>query len=201
MKKVWTMLAFCAAAVSAHAQAQVIYSNQPQPNYAPAPAVAPYAQPEVGQGYFTPFTLAFWYPVQLPPGVISVNGIRLNLLYSEVSDMNGIDIGALFSVVNGNTHSLQIAPIIWDKCDAFSLQIGAVEVVGNYCRGAQIGVIESARAMDGLQIGVFNQCDDFHGLQIGVVNTTRNCNGVQIGLVNVIENSELPFFPILNCRF
>ena len=139
--------------------------------------------------------------MQLPPGVISVNGIRLNLLYSEVSDMNGIDIGALFSVVNGNTHSLQIAPIIWNKCDAYSLQIGAIEVVGTYCRGAQIGVSESARAMDGLQIGVFNQCDDFHGLQIGLVNTTRNCNGVQIGLVNVIENSELPFFPILNCRF
>lgn len=203
MKRLFTagiLSVFCAC--GAFADPQVIYSNAAKPTYnVPPPTEAPVGQPRLGQGYYTPFALGVVYPAQLPPGTVSVGGLRLNLLYSECADMDGLDIGALLSVVNGNTRSLQIAPIVWDKCDGAGWQIGAVEVVNNCYDGIQIGAVEYGREMNGLQIGVYNGSENYQGLQIGLVNYARNCNGMQIGLVNVIENSELPFFPIINCHF
>ena len=36
---------------------------------------------------------------------------------------------------------------------------------------------------------------------IKAINTANRMQGVQIGLVNVISNSNVPFFPIINCFF
>ncbi|MBR4170250.1 MAG: hypothetical protein IKR48_01205 [Kiritimatiellae bacterium] len=203
MKRLIGFLSVLACGFStAFAAPQIIYSNQVQPTYQVPPASdLPTAHPMIGHGYYTPFVLGIVGAAQLPPGRVDVGGLRLNLLHNEVENMDGIDIGGLYSVVNGNTRALQIAPIIQDKCDAYGIQIGVVEVVNNYCDGIQIGAFEYARQMSGLQIGVYNGSENFEGLQIGLVNYARSCRGMQIGLVNVIPNSELPFFPIINCHF
>ena len=39
------------------------------------------------------------------------------------------------------------------------------------------------------------------GLQIGVINTADKMQGLQIDVVNIISNSDVSFFPVLNCYF
>ena len=67
--------------------------------------------------------------------------------------------------------------------------------------GLELGVWSWTQNMTGLQIGVVNTVDRCNGLQIGVINTARQMRGVQIGVVNVINDSDIPFFPVINAWF
>lgn len=180
---------------------------------------------------WTPFQLSLVNPVQLFPEETSVRGLRVNLIYGVNKDVDGVDLGAInrttgtthgvqagafpfggvnitenlngvqfggfFGGVNfagGEVNGLQISGII-----------GGINIAGNV-HGAQISGaylgINLAKDVQGVQIGtIYNQADAMEGVQLGLVNVCKKMQGVQIGLVNVIQESKLPFFPIINASF
>ena len=87
--------------------------------------------------------------------------------------------------------------------EVYGLKIGAL-VFNQVIYGVQIGGLifgDAGSILNGLQVGVLNWSGYVTGVQIGVVNIAKTMTGVQIGMFNYIEDSKVPFFPIVNFRF
>jgi hypothetical protein len=152
---------------------------------------------------YTPFMLSIVTPLQVPPRDFDVGGLRINAIYGECHDFDGLDLSALVGRATGHANGFQ-ASLLANVVDGggFGLQAGAVNYVKGDYSGLQLGLcanyIEKAKA---LQIGFYNGAEHIEGMQIGVINTTRTMIGLQIGLVNVIQDNDVPFLPIINCYF
>jgi len=102
--------------------------------------------------------------------------------------------------------------------DVYGLKIGLPVSFGEAkVVGVEGGFIASTtKRVKGIQGAIFyNEADKVSGLQAcPIVNVAKNVNGVQAGIVNVatdsafqfglinyIENSSVPFFPIVNFKF
>lgn len=133
----------------------------------------------------SPVMLSLVNPVQLPPDDWDVGGMRLNILYGKSRNVYGLDVG----FVNHTTGR------------EIGLDIGVVNYVEKEFLGFQIGVVNIAQRVAAFQLGVFNSSDSGNGLQIGLINHTRIAVGCQVGLINVIENSDIPFLPVINWYF
>jgi hypothetical protein len=160
-----------------------------------------------GDGHpYTPFMFSIVTPLQVPTSDFAVGGLRINAIYGECQNFDGLDISTvgrarghgnglqlalLANIVDGEGVGFQVAPVNYVSGSYAGLQIGAV----NYGAAAPQ---TSARA---LQIGVFNGSDFIKGCQIGLINIAREMIGIQIGVVNVIQNKDVPFLPIINCYF
>jgi len=104
-----------------------------------------------------PAQISIFPPYALPPGLNTVRGARLNLIYGDIMNMYGIDCGLVQRVSN--------------EVDA--IQIGAVNVTGN-TRPLQCAlVLNTAASMTGLQVGLVNLAGELSGLQIGLINKSR----------------------------
>jgi hypothetical protein len=110
----------------------------------------------------SPVQISFIEPYDIPPGLNTVRGVRLNLIYGDVMNVYGLDCG-LVQRVSG-------------EMDA--VQIGAVNITGR-TRPFQCAL-------------VFNHSDVMTGLQIGLVNVAGELSGLQIGLINVSRSRILP---------
>ncbi len=150
---------------------------------------------------YTPFMLSFVTPLQVPFRDFNVGGLRINAVYGECHDFDGLDISTV-GRATGHANGIQLALLanVVDG-DGLGLQIATVDFVKGDYRGLQIGVVNYAAKANALQIGFFNGAEHIEGLQIGVINTTRTMMGIQIGLVNVIQDNDVPFLPIINCYF
>jgi len=153
-------------------------------------------------GPYTPFMLSFTSPLEVPFRNFDVGGLRVNIIYGECENFDGLDLG-LAGRVKGHGNGLQSNAINIIDGDGVGLQgnwiVGFVK--GEY-DGFQVGAVNYANAMQGLQIGaLYNGADYMQGLQIGLINTARTMIGVQIGLVNVVQDNDVPFMPIVNCAF
>jgi hypothetical protein len=140
------------------------------------------------QAPMTPFMLGWFNPAQAPSAKWDVCGLRLDVFYGKCRNLTGLDAGVLVNHATEDVIGLEACFVVnYVERDFSGLQIGTVNVVG--------------RQANALQIGFYNGAEDMSGLQIGVVNRTRLMRGCQIGVVNVIENSDIPFLPVINFLF
>ncbi len=144
--------------------------------------------------------LSVWHPGQIPIATTSLDGLRLNLLYGECQNLNGLDLGMagkvrermnglqlglLFNIVGTDAAGAALACANYVESDFSGVQFGVWNGVGGDGRGAQVGVWNDAKNFAGLQLGVVNWAKVVSGLQLGIVNcATFGGDFVQIGLAN-----------------
>jgi len=135
-----------------------------------------------------PFQLALFDPIQIVPNHESVNGIRLNLIYSKNVNVTGFDLG-LVNVTTGKQVGVQ-----W----------GGVNITDGGFTGWQSAFVNISRGnFVGLQTSWVNyHGGHFNGLQFSIVNYAATLEGLQLGLINIIGSGGfLPVFPIFNFDF
>lgn len=136
-----------------------------------------------------PFQLALFDPIQIVPSNESINGIRINFIYSKNANITGLDVG-LVNVTTGKQLGVQ-----W----------GAVDITEGGFTGWQGGWIVNISKGDfvGLQTAFVNYHGaHFNGLQFSLVNYAATLEGLQLGLINIIGSGGfLPVFPIFNFDF
>ena len=167
----------------------------------------------------SPLAVSIVPPAQFPAEDWDVCGLRLNLFVGRHRDVSFIDIGVLGNVAEGNLTGLEIAGLynlvgesdgaiqvagLYNgvRGDFAGLQVSAAaNDVGGDMEGVQISLVNLTEDGAGLQIGLFNRAERFSGLQLGLANYAYQLEGIQIGLFNVIEDSNVPFMPIVNVAF
>ena len=101
----------------------------------------------------------------------------------------GIQIAGMLNQ-SDKVYGIQVASIINGAMqEMYGVQVAAL---GN-----------GAGCMRGLQVGFYNgdKAVDMCGIQIGVINTAKRMNGVQIGAFNFIDGSPISFSPVINMYF
>ena len=169
-------------------------------------AMAASAQAPAAEHPYTPFMMSIVTPLQVPTSDFDVGGLRVNWIYGECQDFDGLDLSVV-GRARGHANGLQGALLanIADG-DGMGLQIAPVNYVSGSYKGLQIGAVNYAVAnsqskAQAMQIGFFNGSEYIKGIQIGVINVAREMIGLQLGVVNVIQNKDVAFLPILNCYF
>jgi hypothetical protein len=135
-----------------------------------------------------PIQLSLFDPIQIVPNHESVNGLRLNLIYSKNANVTGLDLG-LVNVTTGKEVGVQ-----W----------GGVNVTDGGFTGWQSAFINiSGGNFEGLQTSWVNyHSGHFNGLQFSIVNYAATLKGLQLGLINIIGSGGfLPVFPFFNFDF
>lgn len=135
-----------------------------------------------------PIQLSLFNPIQIVPESESVNGIRLNLIYTKNANVTGFDMG----LVNQTTGS------------QLGVQWGGVNITDGGFTGWQSALVNISRGnFVGLQTSWLNyHGGHFNGLQFSIVNYAATLKGLQLGLINIIgEGGFLPVFPIFNFDF
>ncbi|MBE0573161.1 MAG: hypothetical protein IH618_16580 [Ignavibacteriaceae bacterium] len=136
-----------------------------------------------------PIQLSLFNPIQIVPEGESVNGIRLNLIYTKNTNVTGFDMG----LVNQTTGS------------QLGVQWGGVNLTDGGFSGWQAGFVNISKGSSvGLQSSwaVNYHGGHFNGLQLALVNYSATLKGLQLGLINIIgEGGFLPVFPIFNFDF
>lgn len=172
----------------------------------------------VASGGISPIGISLVPPVQFPPRDWDIYGVRLNIFVGAGRDVGFIDVGVLGNIVDGNLSGIEIAGLYnrigssdgaiqaacimnYSKHDFCGVQLGLVNSVDGDMQGLQAGAVNLAQDGAGVQLGVFNRAERFSGLQIGFANYAYQLEGVQIGVFNVIEDSNIPFMPIVNAAF
>lgn len=127
-----------------------------------------------------------------------VSGIA-NLVYTYSF---GVQLAGLFNVSAGSFSGVQVAALSnYTLGELEGVQIALLNQAGDikgknsydlqYPTAVQIGLVNSAKKMNGFQIGLVNIAKRSQGTQIGLVNLYRNgkdvdtCDGTAIGLVNI----------------
>jgi hypothetical protein len=135
-----------------------------------------------------PIQLSLFNPIQIVPEGESVNGIRLNLIYTKNVNVTGLDLG----LVNETTGK------------QLGVQWGFVNLTDGGFTGWQSGAVNVTHGGSvGLQTGWVNyHMGHFNGLQFSIVNYSATLKGLQLGIINIIgEGGFLPVFPIFNFDF
>ena len=135
-----------------------------------------------------PIQLSLFNPIQIVPEGESVNGIRLNLIYTKNANVTGFDLG----LVNQTTGT------------QLGVQWGGVNLTDGGFTGWQSAFVNiSGGNFTGLQTSWVNyHKGNFNGLQFSIVNYAATLEGLQLGLINIIgEGGFLPVFPIFNFDF
>ena len=130
-----------------------------------------------------------------------VDGIQLDLIYSEASKVRGINTAFIVSKAD-LVYGVQGG--IYNKANTvYGIQGGLVAINENELIGAHDGWINIAHGtLTGVQLGIYNQVEDLHGVQFGLVNNARHISkGLQLGLVNIAKNGWLPVMVLVNGRF
>ncbi len=123
-------------------------------------------------------------------------GLQLAGLWnSSVQSMDGTQIAGLMNYTSGDLHGVQIS--------AFN-KAGYIE--GKNSTGEsketalQLGIINSAKRMNGFQIGLLNYAKRSQGMQIGLINIYQGGkdvgtkDGTAIGLINVGDSEHVAFY-------
>nr|QST87852.1 hypothetical protein [uncultured organism] len=123
-------------------------------------------------------------------------GLQLAGLWnSSVQSMDGTQIAGLMNYTSGDLHGVQIS--------AFNMA-GYIE--GRNSSGEsketalQLGIINSAKRMNGFQVGLINYAKRSQGVQIGLINIYRggkdvgSKDGTAIGLINAGDVGHVAFY-------
>jgi hypothetical protein len=105
----------------------------------------------------SPVQISIFDPYAIPPGLNTVRGARVNLLYGNIINVYGLDCG-LVQRVTGNMDAIQV---------------GVVNLTGRTRPFQCALVLNNASSMTGLQVGLVNVAGELSGLQIGLINVSR----------------------------
>lgn len=150
----------------------------------------------------------------------NVSGVEIGLLGEVLDgDLRGFGWGTLWSVVGGGLRGGQFAFLtcIADEPSA-GCQISGVASSAGEFSGVQLALLHNkAKAMEGVQLSllantvggdlsgvqmaIVNRAAKVRGVQFGLLNFADSLYGVQIGLGNSVNDSPLPWMPILNASF
>ncbi len=123
--------------------------------------------------------------------VINLNGMQVGPVYSICKEnMRGVQIGGVYNIALDNSSGFQAGGVfnIGKEFDGF--QAAGVFNISEYLDGFQAsGVFNIAEDVDGFQAaGVFNKADDFDGFQVsGVTNVSDDFDGFQVAGVNNVS--------------
>ena len=146
-----------------------------------------------------PLQIGIYPPAQLIPEDADVRGLRLSLPYSVNNHVVGIDIGIASTASDIDALQVNLYSMVYGEMTGVQIALLATTGSGN---GLQISLLNRASTVfEGIQCSLINMAEDMTGIQIGLINRTEFLTGLQIGLVNVIEESAMPFFPIINFSF
>ena len=104
-----------------------------------------------------PVQISIFEPYDCPPGLNTVRGARLNLIYGDIMNVYGLDCGLVQRASN--------------EIDA--LQVGAINITGRTRPFQCALVLNNSESMTGLQVGLFNFTGELSGIQIGLLNKSR----------------------------
>lgn len=178
---------------------------------------------------WSPFSISFAAPVQVPWTTTSIYGLRLTGFLGLNDEVRGMSCG-LANAASGETMGfelggvnavfdtamgahvavvnyanafmgLQLGGLNWVNTETYGCQLAVLNCDQGPFTGAGIGLINHATRADGLQFGFMNFAYEASGLQLGVINACDYMRGVQIGLVNLICESQLPMMVIANASF
>lgn len=105
---------------------------------------------------------------------------------NEISNVYGVKAGILVSGGRGRVGGVEASAIASTTENVAGIQCAPVCCV--------------SKNIEGLQTSVVNVSEKVDGLQFGIVNCSKE-SGFQLGIVNWIEDSSVPFMPIINFRF
>lgn len=169
-------------------------------------------------GGIAPLAISIVPPAQLPPLDWDVYGVRINVFVGHHRNVAFVDAGILGNIVDGNMTGIELAGIYnrigssdgaiqaacimnYVKHDFCGVELGLANRVGGDMQGLQAGAVNLTGDGAGIQLGIINSAERFSGLQVGLVNYAYQLEGVQIGAFNVIEDSNIPFLPLINAAF
>lgn len=121
----------------------------------------------IGRGP-TPVMISLFDPVQLPSSNFDVRGVRLDLLYGDCANLQGLDIGVVNQVSGQMT----------------GIELGALNIT-TMARGVQLAIINSTETLKGLQIGLINYSEAALGVQIGLVNIIADKDWAFLPILNM----------------
>ncbi len=125
---------------------------------------------------------------------------------AESPEWDFVQIGVWFGVPkqtnNTDVYGIKIGvPFCGGKKKVAGLETAVLCGATDRIEGAQACIITSiSKKVVGFQGSIVNFCDDVEGLQFGIINFAKN-RAFQLGILNFIDNSSVPFFPIVNFRF
>lgn len=169
-------------------------------------------------GGIAPLAISIVPPAQIPPADFDIYGVRINVFVGRHRNVAFVDAGILGNIVDGNMTGIELAGIYnrigssdgaiqaacimnYVKHDFCGVELGLANRVGGDMQGLQAGAINLTGDGAGIQLGIINSAERFSGLQVGLVNYAYQLEGVQIGAFNVIEDSNIPFLPLINAAF
>lgn len=169
-------------------------------------------------GGIAPLAISIVPPAQVPPQDWDIYGVRINVFVGRHRNVAFVDAGILGNIVDGNMTGVELAGIYnrigssdgaiqaacimnYVKHDFCGVELGLANRVRGDMQGLQAGVVNLTGDGAGIQMGVINSAERFSGLQVGLVNYAYQLEGVQIGAFNVIEDSNIPFLPLINAAF
>jgi hypothetical protein len=113
-------------------------------------------------------------------------GLQLAGLYNVSREsMDGVQVSSLFNITEGGLFGMQISLL-----NRAGFMNGINSFDNDDPTGVQLGIINTAKNMDGYQIGFINIAGPMKGTQIGLINIYRHGtdpqtkNGTAIGLLN-----------------
>lgn len=123
-------------------------------------------------------------------------GLQLAGLWnSSVQSMGGTQISGLMNYTTGDLHGVQIST--FNKAGYIE---GKNSIGESKETAVQLGIINSAKKMNGLQIGLINYARRSQGTQIGLINVYRGGkdvvtkDGTAIGLINAGDVGHVAFY-------
>jgi hypothetical protein len=115
-------------------------------------------------------------------------GIQLaGVSNASMESVDGVQVAGLYNYTDGELHGIQLS--------AFN-QAGEIEgkrsLISVNHTGLQIGLLNTARRMNGYQVGLINIGGEMAGTQIGLINLNsgKSGKGVPIGLFNLNTRNE-----------
>ncbi|MCP4179996.1 MAG: hypothetical protein GY756_19720 [bacterium] len=75
----------------------------------------------------------------------------------------------------------------------------AIYSQGDVVHGGQAALVNVNKDVIGAQVGIYNGTDVMgKGAQVGIVNNAKASDAIQIGIINIMDNGFLPVFPFFN---
>jgi hypothetical protein len=120
-------------------------------------------------------------------------GVQLAGLYNvSAESMDGVQLAGLFNITAGELYGVQFA--LFNKAGTIH---GINSFDGQYPTALQLGMVNTAKSMNGFQVGLINFGGRMQGTQIGLINIYRKGktlgtrDGTSIGLVNIGSSVKL----------
>ena len=132
-------------------------------------------------------------------------GLQFGAVNVVEGPLSGVQLGLLVSVCgvleNSPSTGAQAALLVNYADELDGVQFGLAFNRRGEGAGLQVGLLNTAGAMNGVQFGLVNMATTSRGWQIGLYNDVQHAAGVQIGLANWASDAEFPLLPFFRSSF